>query len=160
MELGGWAALGVWTNPPTGRLREEVAAHSDVAVAWALASPCLAVRHTRAVPLGGRTWRVEVGLANTGWLPTDVSARARKAEMVRPVVAEVGGEDVEVVGGPARIAVGQLEGRSALRFRDGHDGTPDRVLATWVVEADAGTSATVAAWHVRAGRVEVSVPLG
>ena len=36
---------------------------------------------------------------------------------------------MEVVGGPARIRLGQLDGRAALRFSHWHDGTPDRVLA-------------------------------
>lgn len=159
VELGGWPVNGVWTNPPLDRLDAEVAPHAAFAVAQALASPCLAVRRAVAVPLGAGTWRVEVGLANTGWLPTDVSARARKAEMVRPLVAEVGGDGVEVVGGPARVTLGQLDGRAALRFAAGHDGTPDRVLATWVVTAPPGTEARVAAWHPRAGRVGTTVTL-
>lgn len=159
VELGGWPDVGVWTNPPLDRLKAEVAPHAAFAVAQALAAPELALRRTRAVPLGGRTWRVEAGVANTGWLPTDVSARARKNDLVRPVVAEVAGEEVAVVGGPARQTLGQLDGRAALRFADGHDGTPDRALATWVVEADPGTEVTVTAWHPRAGRTRATVTL-
>ena len=64
-----------------------------------------------------------------------------------------------MVGGPARQKLGQLDGRAALRFADGHDGTPDRALATWVVEADPGTEVTVAAWHPRAGRAEATLTL-
>jgi hypothetical protein len=159
VELGGWPDVGVWTNPPLARLRDEVAPHAAFAVAQALASPCLAIPHAVAVPLGGRSWRVEAGIANTGWLPTDVSARARKADLVRPLVASVEGEGITLVGGPARVQLGQLDGRAALRFTDGHDGTPDRALATWVVEADAGTTLTLTAWHPRAGRATATVTL-
>ncbi|HEU5151900.1 MAG TPA: M14 family metallopeptidase [Iamia sp.] len=160
VELGGWPDVGVWTNPPLDRLKAEVAPHAAFAVAQALAAPSLAIRHTRAVRTGPRTWRVEVGVANTGWLPTDVSARARQADLVRPIVAEVTGEGVAVVGGPARQTLGQLAGRAALRFAGGHDGTPDRALATWLVEADAGTTVDVAAWHPRAGRTGTTVVFG
>lgn len=159
VELGGWPDVGIWTNPPAALLRDEVAPHARFAVAQALASPCLALRSVRAVPLGARSWRVEAGIANTGWLPTDVSARARKHDMVLPLTATVAGDGVTVVGGPARLQLGQLDGRSALRFTDGHDGTPDRVLATWVVEADPGTAVTVDVRHPRAGHVSGTVTL-
>ena len=66
---------------------------------------------------------------------------------------------VTVVGGPARVQLGQLAGRAALRFAAWHDGTPDRVLATWVVRAAPGTSVEVVAHHERAGRRTASVTL-
>jgi hypothetical protein len=159
VELGGWHHLGIWTNPPPDRLRDEVAPHARFAVAQALAAPCLCVRHQRVVDLGGGTWRVEVGIANTGWLPTSVSARAQKENLVLPIVAELQGPGATVVGGPARIQLGQLDGRAATRFSRGHDGTPDRVLASWVVRADPGTTVSVTVSHERAGRVDVEFPV-
>ncbi len=159
VELGGWHYLGVWANPPPDRLRDEVAPHAAFAVVQALAAPCLRVRHQRVVDLGGGTWRVEVGIANTGWLPTSVSARAQKENQVLPIVAELQGTGATVVGGPARVQLGQLEGRAATRFSRGHDGTPDRVLATWVVRAEPGTTLSVTVSHERAGRVKVEFPV-
>jgi hypothetical protein len=111
------------------------------------------------VDLGGGTWRVEVGVANTGWLPTYVSARARKENHVLPIVAELQGTGAAVVGGPARLQLGQLEGRAATRFSRRHDGTPDRVLASWVVRAERGTTVDVTVAHERAGRVSVEFPV-
>ena len=35
--------------------------------------------------LGDGLWRIEVGIANTGWLPTTVSVRAAKSNMVLPI---------------------------------------------------------------------------
>ncbi len=149
----------MWTNPPLGVLKAEVTPHARFAVAQALAAPCLEVRRATATGLGGSTWRVELGLANTGWLPTYVSARAKKEELVRPIVAELGGEAIRVIGGPARQQLGQLEGRAALRFSSMSDGTPDRALVTWVVEAAAGAEVTVTATHQRAGAVTASIAL-
>ncbi len=159
VELGGWQFPGVWTNPPPTRLRAEVEPHARFAVAQALASPRLEIRHQRVIPLGDDTWRIEVGIANTGWLPTDVTARARKESLVRPIVAEIGGAGVEVVGGPARQQLGQLSGRAGTRFTMGVDGTPDRALVSWTVTASNGAVATVTVAHDRAGRTQGEMTL-
>jgi hypothetical protein len=159
IELGGWNALSTWVNPPPHLLREEVAAHARFAVHQAACSPRLVIRHAVAVRLADDTWRVEAGVSNTGWLPTHISHRAAKEHLVRPVTATVSGDGVEVVGGPARVQVGQLEGRAAMRFAEGNDGTPDRALATWVVRARAGTTLTVEASHDRAGRATATIDL-
>ena len=125
--------LSVWDNPPPDLLLAEVAPHADFAVYQALCSPRLEIRHTSVARLGADTWRVEIGLANTGWLPTDVSQRARKEQLVKPIVVELTGDGVDVLDKPARREVGQLEGRAAMRFTLRNDGTPDRVLVAWTV---------------------------
>ena len=159
VELGGWHYLGIWSNPPPALLRAEVAPHAAFAVAQALASPCLRVRHHGVVDLGGGSWRVEVGIANTGWLPTYVSARAKKLNLVLPLVAELVGDGATVVGGPARLQLGQLEGASASRFTWPNDASQDRVLASWTVQAEPGTTVMVTVNHERAGRLEVELTL-
>lgn len=157
VELGGWNDLTTWTNPPAHLLRDEVAAHADFAVHQALCSPRIEIVHQRVTALGDDAWRVDVGVANTGWLPTQVSALAAKENLVLPLAVEVTGGTV--VDGPARREFGQLDGRSALRFRHGHDGTPDRVLASFVVRAPAGTELTATAAHPRAGRATTTITL-
>ncbi|MDY7100152.1 MAG: M14 family metallopeptidase [Actinomycetota bacterium] len=151
VELGGFDPMRTWINPPPDRLRAEVEPHARFAVHQALCSPRLRIRHRAVVALGGDTWRVEIGVANNGWLPTEVSEQARRNKLVKPITATL--EGAHVVGGPARQQVGQLEGRAALRFRGGHDGTPDRLLVTWVVQADAGATIEVAIDHDRAGHL-------
>ncbi|MGZ4765623.1 MAG: M14 family metallopeptidase [Ilumatobacteraceae bacterium] len=157
IELGGWNEMCTWANPPLGRLAAELEGHADFAIFQALAAPCVEIVRTAVVPLGGDTWRVEAGLANTGWLPTDVSQHARKQHMVLPVAATLSGADV--VGGPARVEVGQLEGRLQIRFSPGNDGTPDRTLVAWVVRAPAGTPINVEVSHPRAGSRNVTLSL-
>ncbi|MCU0260754.1 MAG: hypothetical protein MUE78_07025, partial [Ilumatobacteraceae bacterium] len=105
----------------------------------------------RVTPLGNGTWRVEAGLANTGWLGTTVTVHAEKSDLVQPITAEIAGPGVAVAGGPARVEVGQLEGRAVAQSRVGNDGTPDRALVTWVVTAPPGTTVEVVARHDRAG---------
>lgn len=163
VELGGWDDLGVWTNPPPSRLVDEVAGHSRFAVRQALCSPRLEIGRISVEAIGGATpgaqprWRLDVGIANTGWLPTQISEHAKRHDMVLPVTAEVHG--AQVVHGPARVTLGQLAGRSAMRFGGGNDGTPDRVSTAWTLEAPVGTIVTVTARHPRAGEVSVEIRL-
>ena len=91
IELGGWDWMHSWTNPPSGRLHAEVAPHAEFAVFQALAAPALEVLLADAEPLGEGTWRVRAGIANTGWLPTTVTERARAQALVLPVVVELTG---------------------------------------------------------------------
>lgn len=167
VELGGWNDLSTWTNPPAHLLAAEVAPHADFAIHQALCSPRLEIQRFDVSPLGPGTWQVEVGVANIGFLPTDVSALARKEQLVRPVTVELSGG--AVVDGPARRRLGveapgpvagQLEGRAALRFRGANDGTPDRVLVRFVVRADEGAQLTAVAQHDRAGTASVTRSVG
>jgi len=133
-----------------------VAPHAEFAVFQALASPCLEIKHTAVESLGDATFRITVGIANTGWLPTHVTARAMKNDRVRPIVAELVGDpetdDIRFIGAPPRQTIGQLDGGSAARFNRGHDGTPDRAIVSWVVRCPSGTDLTVTAKHDRAGQ--------
>ena len=166
VELGGWNDVFSWGNPPPELLAAEVAPHAAFAVTQALAAPEIAVRHLRAEPVGPGTWRVVVGVANVGWLPTDVTAWARKHTLVLPLVVELSGDALDggavtVLDGPARRELGQLEGRSGFRLNggSGNDGTPDRTLVSFLVQAEAGTVVTVEARHPRAGRDRATVTL-
>ena len=162
IELGGWNDLSTWTNPPPSLLRKEVESHADFAIHQALCSPQLEIPHHRVTRVGDDAWRIEVGVSNTGWLPTDVSALARKEKLVKPITVEieaVDGATCEIVDGPSRRKLGQLAGRAVLRFGDVNDGTPDRTLASWVVRAPAGSTLRVTAAHDRAGRVSVEFGL-
>lgn len=159
IELGGWNDITTWTNPPGHLLRAEIAPHADAVVNQALCSPRVEVLHQRVERLGDDRWRVEVGIANTGWLATDVTDHARKHGLVAASYAELGGDGVTVIGGPARQRFGTLDGRAALRFRAGHDGTPDRALVQWVVSAAPGVTAELTVRTERAGTVRASIAL-
>ena len=148
VELGGWNAVRSWFNPPDHLLRAEVESHADFAIHQALAAPCLAIAHTAVKRIGDDTWRVSVGVANTGWLPTTVTERARKEGRLGPVTVEISGAET---ADPARVDLGQLDGRRGARFRRGDDGSPDRGLARWIVRAPAGAVLTSTARHDRAG---------
>jgi len=156
VELGGWNDLYSWTNPPLHLLKDEVDGHGAFAVAQALAAPCLEIQHAEIRPLGPDTWSVSIGVANAGWLPTNVTDKARKDGFVRPIVAEIAGAEL-VDGGSRRVELGQLAGAMAARFNRGDGGSPERTLATWVVRCPPGTELTVTAAHQRAGTASATM---
>jgi hypothetical protein len=109
------------------------------------------------------TWRIAAGVANTGWLPTEVTVRAAKNNLVRPLVVSLDLPDGASLlpGIVNHQRLGQLQGRRSFRLMGGarNDGTPDRVLAQWTVRAPVGTEITIVAQHDRAGRSAATVTL-
>jgi hypothetical protein len=103
-------------------------------------------------------------VANTGWLPTTVSERARQDDLVRPILAEITGHEssdpIEVLDGASRRRLGQLAGSSSVRFTGSTSGTPDRVTCSWLVRATAGSTLTVSVRHPRAGADSVELVVG
>jgi len=164
VELGGVNAMYTWTNAPSSMLKAEVAPHTDVAIYQAMASPRLEIKLAEAHSLGGDVWRVRIGVANTGWLPTDVTQHARSMKLVLPVTIEIGasGGAIDLVEGEARVRVGQLAGRAKYLLDGGamSDGTPDRHLHTWLVRGRAGSTLAVTATHPRAGTATATITLG
>ena len=160
---GGWNELTSWANPPAGRLPAEVGPQADFAVFQALAAPCLEIGLADAAAVGEGTWRVRAGLANTGWLPTTVTERARANNLVLPLVAElILPTSAEMLDPPARRELGQLGGRRSFELNGGerNDGTPDRVLTAWTVRAPTGTEVVIEARHQRAGTARATIRLG
>jgi murein tripeptide amidase MpaA len=167
VELGGWNTAFCFRNPPLHLLEAEVAPHADWAIWHVLISPLLRIREQEAVRFDGDTWGIRVVVENTGWLPTNVTAKALERKIVRPVEAEITlPEGVELLGAPGdrKKELGQLSGR-ALRnnmtlFGGGHDATVDRAKAEWIVRGPAGTVLPVVIRHPRAGTVRTEVTLG
>jgi hypothetical protein len=164
VEIGGPDMFHIWTNAPSSLLRAEVEAHADVAIYQAMASPRLEIKLAEATSLGGDVWKVRLGVANTGWLPTTVTQHAKKMKIVLPAVVEISGANgssVEVIEGEARVRIGQLDGRSKVLLDGGamSDGTTDRHLQTWIIRAKSGTVVTLSATHQRAGSASTTVTL-
>ena len=164
VEIGGPDMFHIWTNAPSSLLRAEVAAHADVAIYQAMASPRLEIKLAEATSLGGDVWKVRLGVANTGWLPTTVTQHAKKMKIVLPAVVEISGANrsaIEVIEGEAKVRIGQLEGRSKVLLDGGamSDGTTDRHLQTWIIRAKRGSVVTLSASHQRAGSASATVTL-
>jgi murein tripeptide amidase MpaA len=164
VELGGWNRFHTFSNPPSHLMEREVQKFPDWIVFQALMSPKLEHHSTHVTSLGTDLWRIDFGVQNTGYLPTDVSKLTRKKKHVRGIVGEITlPEGATLVEGKMRVEAGQLEGRNnhhtLVSFWPGANATEDRSRFTWIVRAKAGATLLLNARHDRAGSVTQRVSL-
>jgi len=164
VELGGWNRFHVFSNPPAHLMEREVSKFPDWLIYMALMSPKLEHHSTVVTPLGNDLWRIDFGVHNTGYLPTDVSKLTRERVRPRGVIGEIDAPPgVEIIEGKLRQEGPQLEGRNSVHtlvsfFPDGN-ATPDRHRFRWVVRAAGCTRLRLTARSDRAGRVVSEVVL-
>lgn len=162
VELGGWDIDVAWRNPPPHLLEREIAPHADFIIWHALVSPLLEWRETTVTPLGEDAHHIRAVVQNTGWLPTNVTARAVEKKLVQPLEVEIALPDgAALVSGERRVEAGQLTGRALKRYADfwTPDPTTDRAKVEWVVRAPAGSEITITARHTRAGKITRTLTL-
>lgn len=163
VELGGWNLVDTWYNPPMDLLEAEVAPHTEWVIYLALAAPQLEVIRATAEPVADAMFRIQVVVANIGWLPTQVTEKALRRSIVAGVVAELAlPEGTQLVTGYQLVTdLGQLAGRSqaltSTTWWGGDIGAPDRALVEWVVQAASKTTVSVTARHPRAGTVHTDI---
>ena len=165
VELGGWDKIYAFRNPPPHLLEKEIARFPDWLLWNALTSPKLELVHARCNRLGMDTWQIEVGVQNTGHLPSYVSKRALERKQSRGLVGEINlPAGAELVSGAARMFAGELEGRAykhtLVSFWTDHTPMADRAKLVWVVRAVAGGTVQVVVRHEKAGTVRASLVLG
>ena len=115
--------------------------------------------------LGPDTYRIEVGVQNTGHLPSYVSKRALQRKQTRGLIGEITlPTGAELVSGSLRTHAGELEGRaykhSLVSFWTDTTPTGDRARLQWVVRGPAGAEVGVVVRHEKAGAVRATVVLG
>jgi hypothetical protein len=156
--------MNFWRNPPA-HLREREAARFP---AWldqiALTLPKLELLHAKAENLGNGQWRVQMAVANAGYLPSYVTKRALERKTARPCIFEIelpSGAHLQM--GKPRMEGPQLEGHAATNslqaFLPSKTITGDRALNEWIVEAPVGTVLNLTAHAARAGTVRTSLTL-
>jgi murein tripeptide amidase MpaA len=165
VEIGGWDKIYAFRNPPPHLLEKEIARFPAWLLWNALTSPRLELVHARCERLGPDSYRIEVGVQNTGHLPSYVSKRALQHKQSRGLIGEITlPVGAELVSGDARTFAGELEGRaykhSLVSFWT--DTTPmgDRAKLQWVVRGPAGVQVQVVVRHDKAGTVRSQVVLG
>jgi murein tripeptide amidase MpaA len=163
IELGGWNTLYSWRNPPHAYTEAEVSRH----LAWVLALsetlPRLVLHTVEVTLLGQDTYRFNLIVENTGFLPTYTSQQAQKRHCVRPVRVELDLPDnARLVNGKQRIELGHLEGRSnksGVTATYAGSPTDNRARAEWVISAPQGTTIGINVLSERAGAIRQKVIL-
>ncbi len=143
VEIGGWNKLYAFNNPPPHLLEKEIRRFPDWLLWNALTSPRLELVHARCEDLGGGSYRIELGVQNTGHLPSYVSRLALQRKQSRGLIGEITlPEGVALVSGQRRVHAGELEGRaykhSLVSFMTDAAPMADRAKLQWLVRGPAG----------------------
>ncbi len=165
VELGGWNNMYAFRNPPPKFLEKELSLFPEWIVWHLLISPKLELVHSEAKALGDGTYRIQLVVQNTGWLPSYITKKALEKKVVRPVVCEIDLPEGAILEmGKEREEFSQLEGRAykaaALVPWSATDATHDRLKVEWVVHAPNGGKVNLTARHERAGTVRAEIHLG
>ena len=111
VELGGVdPRIGVW-NPSLEELGGVCAQHSLAFLRVAALAPALRVERAQVLPLGGGLSRVELAVANHGYLPTQILASAARLDFNEPVSVRCECHGPQLVDpGQRQLTLGHLEG--------------------------------------------------
>jgi murein tripeptide amidase MpaA len=165
VELGGWNRFYSWRNPPPNLLEEEIAPHTEFAIAFASMGPRLKCRELTATPLGEDLFHVVCAVENTGFLPSYGSSQAKSKKAAHPVRIELTlPEGASLRSGRERTDLGHLEGRASklgVLSVWYESATDHRARAEWIVHAPAsGSELGVTAHGGRAGTLRQTIALG
>lgn len=181
VEIGGWDYLHTWRNPPSFRLFDEVKGHADFAISQALGAPQLQLNAISATqleaavptveaatqletpaaqtPANTAIWRIDIQVSNSGWFDTTVTDLAAKRNLVKPIIYELSGENIEVLDGPKRRKGGQLAGLRSASFHPFGADLVNRAHYSFMVRAAVGTEITATINHDRAGTIRETLTL-
>lgn len=113
VEIGGWKTLFSWSNPPPRFLGEICDKLTRFSMAHALASPRLVLERFEEELLSRDPVlrKVTLAVANEGYLPTNVTALARRRRIARPIEVVLSLSDgAEIVMGQGRTEMEHLDG--------------------------------------------------
>ena len=148
VEIGGWHSKFWGQNPPPEFLEEETAMQLPWILYLAEQGPLVTVSEPVVTAMeGGETFRVEVTVANTGFLPTSLTDRGAEGrtrpdgtidrQVVRAPAVTLEHPGLELVEGTARTAIPHLAGSNP--FLEAAE-SPSRTVS-WVVRAVGGERA-------------------
>ena len=122
VEIGGWKTKFVRQNPPPKFLKTEIEKYVPWMLWLAEISPHVVINKVSTSELNsGGLIKVNVELANVGYLPTNLTQRAIDASIAVPVRAMVDLQDAELISGEQRADIGHLQGMRDARRDDSID---------------------------------------
>ena len=165
VELGGWNMLQSMSNPPNHLIEKEIAPVIDWVLWLAALTPRLELYRARCEPLGEETYRIELVVDNTGYMPTYGTERAAEGKVAREVMAEIAlPEGCQLIQGKQRENLGHLAGRNGVSAHSYFNewvtqvgGLAQRAMVEWIVSAKKGSEISLVAFQTRSGLVRTSV---
>lgn len=133
VEIGGWKREFTQQNPPGKFLEQEIAMKVPWLIYVASASPLIRIADAKATSLAAGLFRIDATVQNDGYLPTNVTDRAIKARLAKPVRATLRLKAAELAGDGMAVDLGHIPGTRALLGGDGPH--VNRRTASWIVKA-------------------------
>lgn len=163
IELGGWNTLYSWRNPPHAYAESEVSRHFAWILSLCETLPRLVIHTLEVTSLGEDTYKINLVVENTGYLPTYTSQQAQKRHCVRPVRVELDiPAGTKLLNGKPRVELGHLEGRSnksGVTATYAGSATDNRARTEWVITAPQGTYINLNIYSERASTIKQTVLL-
>ena len=154
VEIGGWQSKRVRQNAPPEFLPEEEEKYCVFTQQYAALTPLVRVGATEAEPLGNSLFIVRAMIENHGWLPTNLSDRALRNGIAKPIKVEIAGG--EALMGKQQMEIGHLDGRATsgsvlFGFSPGARVDNER-LVEWLIRVpESATSVTIIATSEKGG---------
>lgn len=165
VEIGGLDMKFSLQNPPVAFLTQEVEKTTRFCLRMAATLPQLTFDHIDTTKIEEDTYKIEVHIANKGYLPTYLTDETKKMKIGSPVKVELIEEKTKAVS-PAEIDLGNLEGFSGVAtdyFFDHSINTfdyePIMKKATFFVEGKSGDTLKLKASCHKGGTIETTITL-
>ncbi|MCF0150460.1 MAG: zinc carboxypeptidase [Firmicutes bacterium] len=162
VEIGGFDYKGVIQNPPLKFLESVIEGHTRFLLREMRCLPHLYTRDKKVTKVAEDTYKIEMVIGNSSYLPTYVLREALDNRKAAPI--EVTLQGAEPVSGKAKETIGHLNGFwNSCEVGMTGSATPAHMPTfkklTWVVKAPAGTVLTVTAAAPRAGKLVETITL-
>lgn len=165
VEIGGIDYKHIVQNPPVKYLPQEVEKHTRFFWRAVKTLPLIRFVNAKAEKIDGDVYKVEVALANKGYLPTYITGEAKSNKLTRDITVTLQGEGIELVQGKQTETIGQLGGFSTLGASMSTlgpatgNGEPCEKIISWVVKAKPGTVLTFTGGNAKVGKTSTTLTL-
>lgn len=165
VEIGGIDYKHIVQNPPVKYLPQEVEKHTRFFWRAVKTLPLIRFVDAKAEKIDGDVYKVQVALANKGYLPTYITGEAKSNKLTRDITVTLQGEGIELVQGKQTETIGQLGGFSTLGASMSTlgpatgNGEPCEKIISWVVKAKPGTVLTFTGGNAKVGKTSTTLTL-
>lgn len=158
VEIGGIEFKFTNQNPPKQFLLQEVEKTTKFSLRYAKTLPLLEIENIQVMKQVEGIYKVEVLIANTGYLPTYLSDEAKALKVAKEIEVSLDGAKA-VISGKKTEKVGHLEGFSGINTDYSRNAISTENHAplfkqiSWVIQAEEGDCITITANSEKAGKV-------
>jgi hypothetical protein len=150
VEIGGWDAKFCVQNPPPSLLKQECHRNTIWILRHASALPEIHMAPIEITVLDGTARKVTAVVENHGYLPTNITNRAKAAGVVKNDVFRIAPGLGMTVVGQAKHEIEFIEG-----YMNGQGDRPAKstARASWIIQAEPGATGRIEFRSQRGGTV-------